>query len=112
MAEVDFSNAKITPSTLSGWVNPTVNSDISLNPSGYYLFDSNNTQISGAIYLDKLLNTQKQLVIQYQGTFTASGTEFYVRTVSSYMAGWRVYNISFNSGDTFIFQIKADLICQ
>ena len=115
MAEVDFSHAKIAPATSysgSTTVNPTANSDVSLNPTGYYLYNSNGSSISSAIYPTRLVNTQKQMVFQYQGTFTASGTEFYVITVGSYMAAWRVYNISFNSGDTFIFQIKADLICQ
>lgn len=115
MAEVDFSHAKIAPATSfngSTTVNPTANSDVSLNPNGYYLYNSNGDSISSAMYPTKLINTAKQMVLQYSGTFTASGTEFYVRTVGSYMAAWRVYNISFSSGDTFIFQIKADLICQ
>ena len=110
MAEVDFTNARIEPSSLGNWVNPTNAADVSLNNYSYYLLDSSGSSISSALSPTQLINQQKQLMFLYQGTFTASGTEFYIRPTSS-LSGWKVSNISFNSGDTFVFQINATLTC-
>ena len=110
MAEVDFSHAKIQPySSVSNRYNPTKRSYLNIETT--YLIDSNGSDVSSALVTTFITNQQKEFVMQYSGTFIASGTEFYMRN-SSDTSSWRVYNISFNSGDTFIFQIKADLICQ
>lgn len=112
MAEVDFSHAKIEPAT-TGWmtfINPTSVAYVTLSAASGNIYNSSGTTI-GNIFATRLVNEQKQLVYQYQGTFSASGTEFYMSTGQSHSA-WRVFNISFNSGDTYLFQVKADLICQ
>ena len=112
MAEVDFSHAKIEPATTAweNFINPTSVAYVTLSAASGFIYNSSATTI-GNISATKLVDAQKQLVYQYQGTFSASGTEFYTTTGQAHSA-WRVYNISFNSGDTFIFQVKADLICQ
>lgn len=107
MAEVDFSHARIQP-----WYNnPTIKSNLCLNTAYLYDITAYTTEI-GIGNCTQLVNQQKQLVYQYQGTFNTSGTEFGVWTLGGTIGGWKVSNISFSSGDTFIFQIKADLICQ
>ena len=111
MASVDFSNAIIEPSSLSGWMNPTNYSDLSLSVYNFYLLDASGNAVSSASPSLRIVNEQKQLAYQYQGTFTASGTEFYIRPTGS-TSGWKVSNISFNSGDTFLFQINATLVCE
>lgn len=109
MAEVDFSHARITP---AGAVNPAAYSYVNLtNLSGFR--DASDNSVA-SVTITTLVNQQKRFVKMFSGTFTASGTEFYIWQYSSpYGVGkWKVSNISFNSGDTFIFQIQADLICQ
>lgn len=111
MAEVDFSHARIQPATSYGGhsnlENPAKYQYVSLATVDY-LYDINENTIA-SLNRTQLVNQQKQLVYQYSGTFTASGTEFYF---GHSLAIWKVSNISFSSGDTFIFQIQADLICQ
>lgn len=114
MAEVDFSNAIIEPADLSSWKTPIYYENLSLNRgSGFYNsagnMITNNLSFGGRT---QIVNKQKQMVWQYQGNFTDSGTEFYLRQDGGTpLAGWRVYNISFNNGDTFLFTINAELIC-
>ena len=110
MAEVDFSNARITPLNITNSINPTTGIDLSLS-SGVYSSSWANIVTGGSI--TRLINTGNQLVFLYRGTFTASGTELYVGAgYTNYNYGWKISNISFNSGDTYIFKIRADLICQ
>jgi len=111
MAEVDFSHAKIVPATSyagsTSLRNPTYNSGVTLAMTSPH--NSSGQEIVSTYNVVELVNQQKELAYLWTGTFNASGTEFYMVYNG---AGWRIYNISFNSGDTFIFQIKADLICQ
>ena len=111
MAVVDFSNARIEPANLAGrfYQNPTMNSYVTLYSGVTNFFDASGNIIS-SLTIRQLTNEQKHFVNQYQGTFSASGTEFYIQY--QYNAGWKVSNIAFNSGDTFDFTIRADLICQ
>lgn len=107
MAQVDFSNAIIEP-IISGNVNSSSNYYLNLNNgtlangSGNSIVTSNSKNV--------LINEKKQFLILYQGTFTASGTEIYIRA-SDYSGWWRIRNISFSSGDTYLFQINATLTC-
>lgn len=117
MAQVDFSNARIAPYTGSAiapsWsrVNPTYFTYLTLT-SSTDIIDANGSRISQAT-ITTLKNAQKQFVILYSGTFSASGTEFYIAyAAGTAVAGWKISNISFSSGDTYVFSIKADLICQ
>ena len=109
MAEVDFSNAIIAPSDMQSR-NPTVREYASLNTA--WIRNSSGTAIGSGNYT-MVSEEQTKVVFQYQGSFSASGTEFYI--IYNYMSnysGWKISNISFNSGDTFNFKIQADLICQ
>ena len=114
MADVDFSNAKIEPVNNLGGVlyNPTQTSYVSLE-SDIRLYDNALNTISTSSNPSQLVNEQKQLVVMYNGTFNASGTEFYIvgKSGTTRVAAWRIYNISFNSGDTYLFQINATLTC-
>lgn len=108
MAEVDFTNARISPEQ-SG-KNPTgaplvnIDTGVLTNASGNLVASGNHTVTK---------NTAQQFVILYSGTFDVSGTEFYLRSYGSSTAcAWKVSNITFSAGDTYVFSIKADLICQ
>ena len=105
MAEVDFSNARIEVDSTSNQ-NPTTTAEVLL-ANGTTLVDSSNTVI-GSGRATRLINQQKQLMYNYTGSFTASGTEFYFGTNQS---RWKVSNISFSSGDTYVFQVNASLVC-
>ena len=111
MAQVDFTNAHIEPMS-SGTVNITSVENVGMVSYNNRFFDSNIAYITNAVTTTRMVNEQKKLVYKYQGTFTANGTEFFIRPSSPDPTGWRVYNISFNNGDTFDFSIQADLICQ
>ena len=109
MAEVDFSNARIEPYTTAQGVtaqNPTRNRYMSLNTG--VLYSSSSGGEIASVTRSTLINEKKQLLILFQGAFTASGTEFYL--IDS-LAAWHVSNISFSSGDTYVFQINATLVC-
>lgn len=105
MAQVDFSNAVIEP---YGTQNITAYSNLDLNTT--VLRDANDNTISNAFTPSQLINQQKQLMYLYQGTFSASGTEFYMYYTNG-QGKWKISNISFSSGDTFVFQINATLVC-
>ena len=116
MAEVDFTNARIEPFTgtidTRTNVNPTRQDLVSINnPTS--LADAYGNSITTNHSTTRLVNEQKQLMYLYQGTFTASGTAFYILHLpsGSEICGWKVSNISFNSGDTYVFQINATLVC-
>lgn len=109
MAQVDFSNARIVP---IGARNATALQYVSLNTQN--ISDVSGTTIVSGASITRQVNEQKQLVYLYQGAFTTSGTEFYVqqnvgRTTHS---GFKISNVSFQSGDTYSFKIRADLVCQ
>ena len=116
MASVDFSNAIIEPLDLNNPLNPTRESYVSLNTAYLYAWNSSTSSwssISSNASKTLLVNDKKQLLIEYQGTLNASGTEFYIKyQLSSYTYGWKISNISFNSGDTYLFQINATLVCE
>lgn len=110
MAEVDFSNAIIEPANLTNWINPTAYQNISIDNG--FLRDASGNAVSTDVQRTVVVNDTKQLVYLYHGTFTTNGTEFYLRrSESSVYAGWRISNISFNSGDTYTFTINATLTC-
>lgn len=104
MAEVDFSNAIIEPDSRRT-TSPVADADVSLNLQYWY----DDTQYVGECTRSKIVNEQKQIVYQYQGAFTQSGTYFYMDT--AYNGGWKISNISFNNGDTCLFTINATLTC-
>lgn len=101
MAQVDFSNAHIEPARSVMAANIR---DVALNN---VIADANGNQITSNSSRSLLTNESRELSYKYTGTFTASGTSLYL--YANY-AWWRIYNISFNSGDTYDFSIKASII--
>ena len=121
MAEVDFSNARIEPVAFPGigqgaWagysaINPTGKEYVSLSQSGN-LYDANGANITSSTSSTKMVSEKKQLMYLYQGTFNASGTECYkIFYGNNKMGAYKISNISFQSGDTYVFMINADLVC-
>ena len=102
MAEVDFSNAIFTPYNN----NPVAFSSIGL---GNYVADANGVSLVSTVAKNQLSLDVNEYMCVYDGTFNASGTEFYIGATNANTC-WRVSNISFNSGDTFSFQIKSNLV--
>lgn len=106
MAQVDFSNAILSlPSSFF----PLKTVDAALYGSG--LYNANNQQINSNYTSQIIVNEEKRLVIAYSGTFNASGTEFYFGAVAQIGQKWKMSNISFNSGDTYVFQVPITLTC-
>lgn len=102
MAQVDFSNAIITPNTS----NILYNSDLTLYNNVLRDVSGNSIVRNSSIVSNIAENTVLKLT--YSGEFLASGTEFYIGLNND----WRVSNISFSSGDTYTFSIRADLTCE
>lgn len=105
MAIVDFSNAVIEP--FSG--SPFLSASISLG-SGTYVTDINNQSIADNQSRTVKRSATNELIIQYSGTLTASGTAMYISNNFNPPIHWRISNISFASGDTFNFQIVANMV--
>lgn len=112
MAMVDFSNARIEPRS-NATVNNTSVANVALEAYSGNLYNAAGSAVVGTGTVTQLINQQKQLMYLYQGTFSASGTEFYFspQTYAPTILGWKISNISFQSGDTYVFQINANLVC-
>ena len=112
MAEVDFSNAIFTIVAGSGATstNPILSSDLALN--NRTLWDATGNAISSSSSTATKIQSENTIQkISYSGEFTASGTEFYISTAPSNIR-YKVSNISFNSGDSYSFSVRADLTCE
>lgn len=110
MAMVDFTNAKIVP--LEGYTRPVFDPGyVNLYTSTFKDAVGNTINTNGT--RNVLINESKRLVLSFSGAFTTSGTEFYITATSGspVPAKWRVYNISFQNGDTYSFEIPINLIC-
>ena len=108
MALIDFSNAVLhLPTSTSFYV--LTEADAGLN--GYYLYNSGGTKISTNEGCLKIKDEQYLSVLSYAGNFTASGTEFYLGSRSNISEKWKITGISFQSGDSYSFQIPINLIC-
>ena len=100
MAQIDFSNA-----TLS--IKPNVGLPAGEGYAGLntvVFLDANGSRINSSSNVSVLLNNENNFTLLYDGTMEASGTEFYI-------GSWKVSNISFSSGDTYVLQIKGTLTC-
>ena len=106
MAQVDFSTAVLEPAPgtkpmdYSSYMRIYYSSGIWNAPNGAVIV-ANNGQY-------KLVENQNKVTVVYTGTFTASGTEFYIGYFSNGIKLWKVTNISFNSGDTYSFAIDIE----
>ena len=107
MAQVDFSNAHIVPFGLNPLVGVT---DVGLNSASSF-FDFSGNNITSSLQATVYETAPKYLIYRYTGTFSASGNEIYIHHVYDFTnTRWKISNISFNSGDTFDFKIKANII--
>lgn len=104
MAQVDFTNAHIQPYGN----NPIYEQgDAGLaNVTNFY--NSSGTAIA-TVSKSVITDDPKKLVFNLSGTFSASGTEFYIGTSGSDFV-YRVFNIHFSNGDTFIFRFNANIV--
>lgn len=97
MAHVSFNNAKLIP---------TNNSWMQASPAFLNLYGSG-TNFSGVSVRNFQArikeNTSSKATLNYSGTFTTSGNDFYINWHSAQM--WHITNISFVSGDDFDFDI-------
>lgn len=105
MAQLDLSNAHISVANIS----PLENANLSLNQSWNFR-NASKVQISNGNG-SQASRDKDGILLRYYGTFTASGTEFYLFSNNSYGNHWRISNVSFSSGDTYDFTIAANLTC-
>ena len=111
MADVDFSNAVLDVRSDITPINP-------MSPSNYLLFDVTATLydsnagwvVSSGATKTVLSNTSTKVSILFRGTFSTSGTAFYMgdNSVAAERRPWKVSNISFSSGDTYAFVIDIE----
>ena len=108
MAQVDFTNAKIDFGDT-----PPMDAYFCLKSGDYhdvsYPCDTNGNLI-GSNGVIQIVRDYHSLTTTTPGTFNSSGTEFYICKKNSTEKYWRIYNISFNSGDTYEFEINLDLL--
>ena len=107
MAVVDFSSAVI--SVVTSYSQPPISTP-EANFNTDVLKDTNNTSIVSNNSRQTILNEPDKRIYQYTGTFTASGTEFYIYGTTPTPAIWKVSNISFNVGDTYSFKVPISIV--
>lgn len=108
MAFVDFSNAQLhLPSSptfnITNNGNVCLSNNVLTNASGQTIVSNYNHSIT--------INEQKKQVHQYTGTFTASGTEFYLGDKLAVNQKYKITGISFQNGDNYSFEIPVTLTC-
>lgn len=108
MAEINFSNAVLTP-----WKDSGLRSAIGiayLDLRVGIIVNSSGTVITSTFNSTALKESASEIIIAIRGTMTASGNEFYIAySAAGTPKVWRISNISFQSGDTFYLQIKATI---
>lgn len=108
MAQADFTNAVLTPYNNPTYFSPLVNPYESLNTN--FLANPSTTSSIGTGSVNRLNTSQNERYDVFSGTFTASGNEFYIASANNVAyIFWKVSNVTFNSGDTFNFQIHVDM---
>lgn len=103
MAQIDFTNAVLDVNGASTPMNLSKN--IGFNNSAT-LYDANASVASNGSK-SVLSQSPTKVSILYTGTFTKSGTEFYI-TGSTNQFQWKVSNISFSTNDTYAFVIDVE----
>ena len=104
MADVDFSNAVLEPVSGQKPLTRPLMLGIARTPT---LYDAQDTAIVTGQAFSTLENTSTKYSLLFSGTFTASGTEFYI-VYSQNDKVWKVSNISFASGDIYSFVIDIE----
>lgn len=110
MAQVNFDNAIITPYTS----NPASASHLALyrgDQAYYKCVDINGNSVVSSRTMTLVSESTSGFEVLFTGTFSTSGSEFYIKIYYMNAFYWRISNISFASGDTFNFKIKANLTC-
>jgi hypothetical protein len=103
MADVDFSSAVLDANTYP------MRGGNYMGLSDDRLWDSSFQVINTNRSVRIITNTITKVSVLFSGTFTASGTEFYLGYLSAYERGWRVSNIAFSSGDAYSFVIDIEV---
>lgn len=104
MAQVDFSNAVLD--VYRSEKPMTHNDYLRLQNHGFFYNGGSVNEQSGSVSV--ITNTPTKVSLLYTGTFTASGTEFYIAYTAN--AGtFKVSNISFSAGDTYAFVIDIEV---
>lgn len=101
MAVVDFDNAVLDVNTGENPLNHSDYMDLK------HYFYNNNTEVSTPT-ISVISNTPTKVSILYSGTFTQSGTEFYI-AYSTTNGTFKVSNISYSAGDTYSFVIDIEV---
>lgn len=111
MAQVDFSNAHLDVFEGNEYVNTynPMNHDLYMrlrSSAAEYFYDLQGNSISRINPTVSIIyESPTKVSILYVGEFTASGTSFliglYSQSGNRKFAGWKVTNVSFNSGDSY-----------
>lgn len=104
MAQIDFSNAVLD---VNGNSTPLTEDDYMSFNNTAYLWNSQGQYITSNQTKTIINNTPAKVSILYTGSFTTSGTEFYIGNGGG--NPWKVSNISFSSGDTYSFVIDIEV---
>ena len=112
MSMVNFTNAKIDVVESQGTVVPVYWNNASINATTLTDISGNTINSNGICNL--IVDEAKKYEYIYSGSFVTSGTEFYIDANPGSVpknARWKISNISFQSGDTYSFQIPITLTC-
>ena len=107
MATIDFSNATLEPV-----INVYLRSYLALDPTWSItsIYDASGNSIGNFSSKRIMESETNYFTTIFVGSMSASGVEMYLGyNDSSHPKYWKISNISFASGDTFTFQIKAQL---
>ena len=108
MARVDFSNARIEFLNKNVY-NASYWALTGLGGTNFYkLYDSEGIAIASG-NTPTVVPNDKGFTVTRTGTFTASGTEFYLHYNTTPNQICRISNIAFMEGDTYSFDIKVDV---
>jgi hypothetical protein len=108
MAYVDFSNAKIECIHKGALGKAYFGLDGSGGTMFLNLFNSDGDSITSASTATAEVSLEGFKIIR-TGTFTESGTEFYIKVYNMVVGGtdiaWKISNVLFNEGDSYSFEI-------
>lgn len=111
MADVDFSHAVLDVRSDITPINPMSQSTYLLFFVTGTLYDSNSGWVvSSGATRTVLSDTPTKVSILFTGTFSTSGTEFYMgdNSAAAERRPWKVSNISYSAGDTYSFIIDIE----
>ena len=102
---VDFTNARITPTRATPLERTTMALGSGYGPDMSFT-NANGNQIANISMTRS--TSMLSFVVRYTGSFTASGTEFYIRFANTEY--WKIDNITFANGDSFDFTIGGNMV--